>query len=816
MIPILVIAACPDLFAQYLIKGQVIDKNQQPISQVNIQSSEIEKIARTNEKGEFLISLKHPYAVPLTFSHVGYIPRTVKMLPDSLPITITMVEQIYPMEGITVTAGRAVENQSPIAFSTLSQDEINRDLDIGEVPELLEMTPNLYAYSDAGGGLGYSYLSIRGFDARRVPVYINSIPLNDPEDHALYFVDLPDFAGNADNIQVQRGVGNSLYGDPAFGGSINILTSPLSRNQQYVGEFGYGEFTSNGKSIGLMRKTSSSYSTGLLDNGWSLSGKWIKQHSDGYRENSWYDGTAYYLAIGKLDPKMITTLNIYTGSVKTHAAWWGITRAEANLDRRLNYYTYPNETDNFEQPHFELHNIYNLNDKMKLSNTLYLIKGKGYYEELKSSQSLYDYNLSSNPDESSDLVRRKWVDKYQLGINSHLLYSSPRQDAAVGISYYHFESDHWGEVIWAQALSPSYLDVNQPFRYYEHFGKYNDASAYASYSWKPIERLTLSGNLQMRYLHIDVHRPALGIYEVQDFNVHWLFASPHIGLNYAVIDKVNSYFSFAISSHEPNDKMIADSDDPSDKPRLEILDSTVTPIHYGKPTVSAERVYDFELGTNYRSQNISLGANLFWMEYRHEIVPDGGLTDDGFPTYGNAERSVHRGIELSAAYDVREDLKIEGNYACNDNWIKKYVQEIYDWNSETTITVDHRDVPVPNFPKYLGNLIVDYHPSPIELNYRLRVVGRQFPYLSGRYYFLNDRMEDVSVAPVAVSSLKAAATFKKVFGSNSLTLELRVDNLFDQKYETSGAYYADSYGENYYYWYAAERNWYANIKLAIM
>jgi len=406
LIPILVIAACPDLFAQYLIKGQVIDKNQQPISQVNIQSSEIEKIARTNEKGEFLISLKHPYAVPLTFSHVGYIPRTVKMLPDSLPITITMVEQIYPMEGITVTAGRAVENQSPIAFSTLSQDEINRDFDIGEVPELLEMTPNLYAYSDAGGGLGYSYLSIRGFDARRVPVYINSIPLNDPEDHALYFVDLPDFAGNADNIQVQRGVGNSLYGDPAFGGSINILTSPLSRNQQYVGEFGYGEFTSNGKSIGLMRKTSSSYSTGLLDNGWSLSGKWIKQHSDGYRENSWYDGTAYYLAIGKLDPKMITTLNIYTGSVKTHAAWWGITRAEANLDRRLNYYTYPNETDNFEQPHFELHNIYNLNDKMKLSNTLYLIKGKGYYEELKSSQSLYDYNLSSNPDESSDLVRR--------------------------------------------------------------------------------------------------------------------------------------------------------------------------------------------------------------------------------------------------------------------------------------------------------------------------------------------------------------------------------------------------------------------------
>lgn len=815
-IVIIFAAACPDLFAQTKLKGQVLDQSGKPIADVNIQSPGIEKMTRSDSAGKFSVTILKAEPVILTISHAKYVPKSLKVTAADTVVVVTMAEQYYPMDGITVTAGRALEGQSPVSFQNLDRAAIERDFDIGEVPALLESTPNLYAYSDAGGGLGYSYLSIRGFDSRRVPVYINSIPLNDPEDHALYFVDLPDFTGNADNIQVQRGVGNSLYGDAAFGGSVNILTSPFSRERQYVGEFGYGQFTSDGKSIGLMRKSSSSYSTGLLDNGWSLSGRWVNQYSDGYRENSWYDGTAYYLSIGKIDPKMITILNIYAGPMTTHASWWGITRAEGQLNRRLNYYTYPNETDNFNQPHFELHNIYTLNKHTKLYSTGYLIKGKGYYEELKSGESLYDYNLSSNPDSVSDLVRRKWVNKYQLGMNTHLEWSSARQSAAVGASYYHFESDHWGEVIWAQTLSPSYLDINQPFRYYEHFGKYNDASAYASYSWQPQERLTLSGNLQMRYLLINVHRPAFGIYGTQIFGIDWLFASPHIGVNYAVTDKINSYFSFSISSHEPNDKMIADSDDPADQPRLQVLDSTATSIHYGDPTVNAERVYDFELGANYRSRAASLGINLFWMDYRHEIVPDGGLSDDGFPTYGNADRSVHRGLELSGIYDLNRKLRFEGNYAFNDNWIRKYVQKVYDWNSETTTTVIHRDVPVPNFPQYLANLMVDYHPSPVEFRYRLRIAGRQFPYLSGKYYYLNGQMEDVSVAPVAVSSLKAAVTLGKVFGSAVLTLEAHVDNLFNQKYETSGVYYADSYGESYYYWYAAERNWYANIKLAIM
>jgi len=350
----LLVAACPLLSAQTTITGRVVDKDKRPISHVTVQSPDIGQTVQTGDNGDFTVRATSQGTVSLTFTHAGYIPRSLKATPGGDSITVVLTAQVYPMEGVTVTAGRAVDRLSPVSFSNVDSETIARDFDIGEVPTFLEITPNLYAYSDAGGGLGYSYLKIRGFDARRAPVYINGVPLNDPEDHALYFVDLPDFAENAGSIQVQRGAGNALYGDASFAGSINILTSSLSLSQKFQTEFGYGGFLHDGsETVGIMRKSSVAYSSGLLNGVWSLSGRWVKQFSEGYRENSWYDGTAYYLTVGRIDPKSISWLDAYGGPMSTHAAWWGITRNEEYVNRRLNYYTYDNETDNFTQPHFE-------------------------------------------------------------------------------------------------------------------------------------------------------------------------------------------------------------------------------------------------------------------------------------------------------------------------------------------------------------------------------------------------------------------------------------------------------------------------------
>ena len=810
---LLVMTACPPLYAQDTVVGRVVDQDHHPIGHATVQSADILHSVQTDDSGAFTINLTKPRPVSVTFSHAGYIPRSVRIGPGDKSVTVSLVEQVYPMEGITVTSGRAIDGKSPVSFQTVDRKTIERDFDIGEAPNFLEITPNLYAYSDAGGGLGYSYLKIRGFDARRAPVYINGVPLNDPEDHALYFVDLPDFMAGADNVQVQRGVGNSLYGDAAFAGSINILTSSLARSRQFAAQFGYGGFLDGSETIGLMRKSSVSYSTGLINGLWSLSGRWVKQFSDGYRKNSWYDGTAYYLSLGRIDPKMITTLDIYGGPMSTHAAWDGIDRETMHLDRRANWYTYDNETDNFTQPHFELHNLYSLSDAVTLNSTAYLIRGKGYYEQFRYGERLQPYGLSDDPTAESDLIRRKWVDKYQIGLNHNVEFQGHNQTSALGGSYYFFQSEHWGEAIWAQALNPSLLNIDDPARYYEYFGKYHNLSVYGSRRQMIGDRLTLTGNLQLRYIHKDIHMTPLGIYPAMIYDVGWLFLSPRLGINYAVTDHLSPYVGFSIASQEPNDDMIDDADDPDDRPRLDIIDSTVTPVVYGDALVDPERVYDVELGANYRTAKISADGNLFWMEYRHEIVPDGGLNDDGFPTVGNADRSVHRGIETALAYAPVKNLSLEANYAFNDNLIKKYDQYVERWLDDTTVVVDtvrHRDAAVPNFPIYLANLAVDYTYGRVRLVYRLRAVGRQFVSLDGRYAVIDGRREDVSIAPYTVSSLKGIFDFGEVLGAN-LMVEARINNLFDQKYET----YGYRWGDYFAYWPAAGRNWFVNVKMAI-
>lgn len=807
MILLMVCLRCSVYATGIQINGQVNDENNLPIAHVTIKSEDIIQNVQTDEKGRFSINLISTGSSRLNLSHAGFVPLSIDINCNDDNIIITMTTQVHPMDGITVTVGRAVIGQSPVSFQNIDSETIDRDMDIGELPELLELTPNLYSYSDAGGGLGYSYLSIRGFNARRAPVYINGVPLNDPEDHSLYFVDLPDFASHLDNIQVQRGVGNSLYGDPSFGGSINLLTSVLSQDRQTILETGYGGYWQDGKNIGLMRKQSVFYSTGLLDNGWSFSGRWVKQFSDGYRENSWYDGSAYYLSLGRIDPKMITTINIYGGPIKTHAAWDGVDRLTLSANRRTNWYTYNNETDNFNQPHFELHNIYNLSEKTTLNNTIYHIRGEGFYEQLKGGEDLYEYNLSeTSGDITSDLIRRKLVEKYQTGINSHIDYNDGKKQFVFGGSYYFFESEHWGEILWAEELSPSIINEQAPFKYYEYFGKYHNMSSYASLNYALNDQINLSGNIQLRYLHKNIHITPKGIFDATMYSLDWLFLSPRVGINYILNDKVSSYFSFSIASHEPNDDMIDDADDPFDTPRLDIIDDSKTPVVYGDATVGSERIYDFELGTNYQTSGLTLSGNLFWMEYHNALVPDGGLTDDGFPTYGNAERSLHRGIELAGAYKIRNDLQIEGNVAFNDFWIKKYDQNNWDG----TIT-QHRDVATPNFPKYLTNLALDYSIGDFDFMYRIRAIGRQFISLDGQYVDVEGESIDISIPPHIVSSLKATINVGNLLGGTEFQIEGRVNNLFNEKYETFGY----GWDNSFYYWPAAERNWFVNLKMAI-
>ncbi len=782
------------------IEGKVVDAEGQPLPGVSVVTDVAGVGVITDTEGAFRLE-KSEGVTRVTFSSVGYQPRQFKR--EGIPTEVVLESRYYRGEDIVVAAARAETGMSPVAFDNLSRLEIERDYTISDFPILLESTPNFYAYSYSGSGSGASEFKIRGFDSKRISVYINGVPLNDPEDHATYFVDLPDFAEETTDIQVQRGVGNSLFGDASFGGSINIASGALDRDRRVAVTAGYGQFFADGDYISDMRKQSVEYSSGLIDGRWSLAGRYSKLYSGGYREQSWYDGWSYFLSVSRLDPNMITTVNLYGGPIKYHMAWDGIDRETQKTARRTNWLDYSNETDNFDQPHYEFHNTYRLSDNVTLRNTLYYIRGKGFYEQFKSGRDIDEYNIpaSAVSDGSTevDLVRQQWVTKNQYGIHPRVDVAHERGEASFGGSFYYFDSEHWGQVVWAERVTS---EIDPRLRYYEWFGKKIHASLYMDEKYDLTEKVRLTGDIQLKYLRQEFDQTEMGAFAGYEFDLDWFFLSPRVGVTFAPIEPLSLYTSFAISSREPNDNTIYDANDPWVLPNLEVVsDVAGSPIEFGDPIVSAERLYDIEVGGNYTGPDYKLSLNLYWMEFTNEIIAEGGIDDAGQPILGNADRSVHRGIEFNGSWRPDPRLGISGNWAYNYDRLKDYIlYKDTDWNGVTDDTLDLSGNHVSGFPEYLGNLILDGNVDPLRMVLRLRAVGRQ--------YVENENNKDLSIDPYWVASLSTSVALGEFAGLGRLTLSGRIDNLFDKKYELTG-YTWDGVG---YYIPAAERNFFVQMK----
>jgi iron complex outermembrane receptor protein len=796
------------------LTGIVVDPDGKPLTAVSVVTDVTGVGAVTDEHGEFLLRYDEGVVTRVTFSSVGYQSRQFSIA--KVPDTVVLRPMYYRGEKIVVTADRGESGVTPIAFENFTREKIERDYTVGEFPLLLSTTTNLYTFSDAGTPLGYSYVRIRGFDDKRVSTYINGVPLNDPEDQATYFVDLPDFAANITDIQVQRGVGNSLYGDASFGGSLNIVTKALSRGRQVSFSSGYGSYTSGGKIVSDIYKQSVEYTSGLINGRWHFSGRFSKQKTGGYRYNSWYQGWAYYFSLARLDPNMVTELYIYGGPMRMHLAFWGVPKEMLETNRRYNPLTYPNETDNFNQPHYQLHNTYRLSERATLSNTLYYIRGKGYYEQLKTLKDPEDYetyglNRIYLVGRNLDLVRQQWVFKNQYGWNPRLDIEYDKGRHSFGGSFYYFESEHWGQIVWLEGLR-DYPDAPRPGeRYYEYFGKKWVGSVYGQEYYQLSPRLSAQVTAQFRYQRYDFDQTRMGAFKGYQYDVDWFFFSPRVGLNYAFSDRWTVFGNFAVSSRTPSDASIYDANDPFAFPSLEVkrVSSGGTVYEFGDPTAKSEHVYDFELGTNYRHPRYALGVNLFWMEFVDEIIPYGGVNDLGLRVTVNADRSVHAGIELNGKVEATDELTVEGNFSYNHNRIKKYLTEL------DGLPVDFSDKTVPGFPEYLGNLILDWRYKSIRATLRNQLVGKQYMELQN--------VEDLAIEPYYTASLSISYTLGDLLGVGSIKLSGRMDNLFDAKYEVSG------YGGNYAYrdggavvvggwaeyYPAAERSFYGEVKVEL-
>ena len=762
------------------IRGRVVDKNGAPLRAASIVTDIASVGAVADDSGGFVLSDDGPRPLRLTISHVGFKPVLINIsaAAEQQALAITLTAVIIHGQGITVYANRARTAQTPVAFSDVTADKIERDYTVGDLPVILETEPNVYVYSDAGSLLGYNHISIRGFDEKRISTYINGIPLNDPEDHVTYFVDLPDFASNVRDVQIQRGIGSSLYADGTFGGSINIVSYALDQPRKFSFSSGIGAYNHQGDLIGETSKQSIAFSSGLIDGRYNIHTRFSRQSSGGYVENSWSNGWAYFISASRLDPRSSTTFNTYGGPIRTHAAWDGIDLDTYRVNRRANFLTYVNEGDNFNQPHYELHNTYQLGGSSILNTTLYYIRGKGYFDQLKTGKSAFAFNIDSsllaNSSLPVDITIQRWVEKNQVGLNSRVEIEHSRGAHSFGLAGYFFESEHWGQVNSATNVISGFTPGQ---RYYEYFAEKRSFSMFADERYYFTSKLNGQASLQLRHMRYKFDQTPLGAFAANpdnDYALNWTFLSPRVGLNYAFNSKNSVFGSFSISSRTPRDQDIYKANDPSETPDL---------------SVKSERLYDYELGYQYRSQKFSAGVNLFYMWFNNEVIFF-GVDDNGNRLTDNAESSYHSGVELSAAIQTSDALRFDANFSYNYNRYDTYIAKVgvgSPFSPTAAALADFSDNTIPGFPELIGNLIADYRADRFRLTYRFRGIGRQFVESSNN--------DSLAIAGFGISSLSGSVNLSEsgVFGKVSLSAS--INNMFDQLYLQSGyggAYYSDS------------------------
>ncbi len=679
---------------------------------------------------------------------------------NHISITLDLSPIILPGQSIVVTATRALEGKSPVTFTNLSAQQIEQNHTLADMPMLLSQLPNSYSYSLSGDEVGYSFLKIRGFDQKRVGVMINEIPLNDPEDQQVYWVDLPDLAESTEDIQVQRGVGNSIYGSANFGGSINLNTEIFASEREIKITMGGGSFNT--------RKFLAEYKSGLLQNTYAVYGRFSRILSDGYRRNSASDLTAYFLGFERYDRNMTTRLNIFNGYERTHPDWDGIPQNMLSADRRYKKEIYENAVDDFNQPQFQLIHNWQIWPLINLTNTFYYIRGQGYYENLKERKSLSDYGMNefetNDPGlfgadsldyyytatdstlyrdangkytvASTDLVRQKWVKKNQYGWIGKLNYNTGGGMLTVGTAIYLFDSDHYGKVLWAKNI-PAVYSADR--KYYGYNGRKNNLAVYFNYFYRLKKRTHVLTNILYEHKEYTFQQNAEGLFsgtELNRYKVKYDFFNPSLGLNYGIRKNWNIYANISVSHREPSDDDLFDEftgpDDLGADPLFDRTDTVSTAgrikyIKWGKPIVNPELLLDYEAGLSYQHHELGFKLNFYFMDFKNEIVPAGTVDKDGMPVKGNAEQTIHTGAEIAFTAKPASFLSLDGNFAYSKNYFRKFTaRQITDWDLSLVGRKKLDGNPIAGFPDMIGNLRLVLNWQSVSTSLLFRQIGRQY------------------------------------------------------------------------------------------
>lgn len=679
--------------------------------------------------------------------------------------------KLVQLNEVTVSSVRVTE-KTPVTFSNLKQQEINTRNLGQDIPILMNYMPSVVTTSDAGNGVGYTGIRVRGSDASRVNVTINGIPYNDSESHGTFWVNMPDFASSLQSIQLQRGVGTSTNGAGAFGASLNMLTEAPSN-------VGGGEISNSFGSFNT-RKHTVKFSTGLSDKGFELSGRLSKLNSDGYIDRATSDLKSYFLQGSYLGKTTTIKSLVFGGKEITYQAWNGIDSDKLKTNRRYNpsgEYTdvngntryHDNEVDNYQQDHAQLHWYEKVSSKWKTHLAFHYTKGRGFYENYKVGSDFSDYRLSpiqikDSTITSTDLIRQKWLDNHFYGTVFSANYKDEKLDFIVGGGVNKYEGNHFGKVIWARYASQSQISD----KYYNDHAYKTDGNIYAKANYQIIEKLSVYGDLQFRNVNYKTNGGDPGV-----VNDHFNFFNPKAGLTYTINTKNNIYTSYARANREPNR-----TDYETFKPKSEQLD-------------------DIELGWRYNNSKTIFNINGYYMKYKNQLVKTGELNDVGSELRNNVKDSYRIGLEFDGRFSLSNKFVFVQNMTISSNKIKNYKLNLYGEE------VNYGDTNISFSPNVIASSILIYKPiSSIQMSIMSKYVGEQY---AGNIDTEVTKLDAYEVVDFNVFYEIKTKTFFK-----TITISGLINNVLNAKYVSNAYLWGDSYMS---YYPQATRNFLLGLQL---
>ncbi|RNL93497.1 TonB-dependent receptor [Sinomicrobium pectinilyticum] len=660
------------------------------------------------------------------------------------------MSELVSLDEVLVSAVR-VTAQSPVTFSNLNKTEM-APRNLGQdIPVLMNYLPSVVTTTDAGAGVGYTGIRVRGSDATRVNVTINGIPYNDSESHGTFWVNMPDFASSVENLQLQRGVGTSTNGAGAFGASLNLLTDAVSEEASGEISNSYGSFNT--------RKHTVKFSTGKLNDHFEMAGRLSVIRSDGYIDRASSDLKSYFLQGAYVSDNTLIKALVFGGHQTTYQAWNGVDAETLETNRTYNSagrYTdaqgnirfYDNEVDDYAQDHAQLHWNQKLSENWSTNLAFHYTYGRGYFEQYREDDPFSIYGLAPVISENdtvnrTDLIRRRWLDNDFYGTTFSAHYEEDKTDLIIGGAWNKYEGDHFGEIIWARYASQSEIRD----RYYDDTSRKTDLNVFAKANYRLDEHWSLFGDMQYRTIRYEANGEDTGLVD-DSFN----FFNPKAGVTYTLNPFHNFYFSYARAGREPNRNDYEDGN-----PRPEYLN-------------------DFELGWRYLSGKVKLNVNAYYMRYKDQLVLTGELNDVGAPIRENSGDSYRLGLEADATVFLSDKWVLRPNVAWSDN---RNVDFVFRRDGELH---DLGNTNIAFSPKIIAGNILTFLPvDDLQISFLSKYVGEQY---MGNIDAESSKLDDYFVNDFNVQyEIKTNTIFK------SIILNGLVNNIFDVKYESNGFFY---------------------------